>query len=59
MNHQKMKKVGVARISKKKLGPPCAPCCTPKVDGAQCRSMVNNVALYYCGGGQCYFHKTK
>ncbi len=34
------------------LGLPPAPWCTTEVGGAQCRSIVHNVALYHCGDAQ-------
>ena len=37
----------------KEIGLSCAPWCTTQISGAQCRSVVDNVALYHWSGAQC------
>ena len=55
-NHQKWKMLRVTPTSQKRMPPPWAPWCTTQVGGAQCRSMVHNVALYCWSDPQFRFY---
>ncbi len=56
VNGKNEKMLGMAPISKK-ISLPCASRCTTQVDGAKCKLMAHNAALYCCSGLQRRSHK--